>query len=411
MTRERDFDRIARAWLELGPHEAPDRTVEAVLGAIEAESQVRRPPWWPLWRPTSMTRIRILAVAAGLTALAAGAAILGGGNPRPTPSPSTVPSPAVSPSAAPTTASTPGPVPAAILGSWIAPLREAPGITQAATSGISFMDGSDNPAEPGFALDLGLHNSFPQEARADEPEPGVLRLVSRPSPGGCEDRDVGRYRWSKPSDDVLVLELIADACAAREAVVPGTWIRSGIGDSDGGTGIAAAFTPFFEFSLPAGDYEGLANGLDGALLVTGSDGFRFQAMKDPDGFVDRCSEEAGRIDLEPGIDPLLAYLNGSPELAVTDTTELMVDGNRAVRIDLTTGDALAAGGCADGAVLMFAPHVWAVDAVPLEIGQAETFVVTEVDGATIVFEIDDGSGGLPQGVIDSIQFIDELPMP
>jgi hypothetical protein len=182
MTRERDFDRIARSWLELGPQEAPDRTVEAVLEAIETESQVRRPRWWPLWRPTSMNRIRILAVASGLTLLAVGAAVLGPGSQQPPP-PSNLPSPAPSSAVAPTTVASPGPVPAAVLGSWIAPLRDAPGITQAETSGITFNDGIDNPAEPGFALDLGLHTSFPQEARADEVEPGVLRLVSRPSPG------------------------------------------------------------------------------------------------------------------------------------------------------------------------------------------------------------------------------------
>ena len=412
MTRERDFDRIARAWLELGPQEAPDRAVEAVLGAIETESQVRRPRWWPMWRPMTMTRIRILAVAMGLTAIAAGTVILGGGSQRqPTPSPSSLPTPAASAAVEPSTAAVPGPVPAAVLGSWIAPLREAPGITQAATSGISFMDGKENPAEPGFALDLGLHNSFPQEARADEVEPGVLRLVSRPSPGGCQDRDVGRYRWSMPSDDVLVLELIADACAAREAVVPGTWIRSGIGDSEGGTGIAAAFTPFFEFTLPAGQYDGLANGLDGAVAVNGRDGSALHAWKDPDGFVDPCDEAGGRVDLESGVDPFVAYLSASPELTVSGTTERLIDGGRAVQVDVTTRDGLAAGACADGAVLLWAPHVWQVDGITLEIGQTETYIVTEVDGTTIVFEADDAAGGVAASVLDSIHFIDELPMP
>ena len=43
MTIERDFDRIARAWLDLGPNEAPDRSVAAVLQAIETTPQVRRP--------------------------------------------------------------------------------------------------------------------------------------------------------------------------------------------------------------------------------------------------------------------------------------------------------------------------------------------------------------------------------
>ena len=50
MTDERDFDRLARAWLELGPDEAPDRVIAAVLQAVEATPQVRRPLRWPSWR-------------------------------------------------------------------------------------------------------------------------------------------------------------------------------------------------------------------------------------------------------------------------------------------------------------------------------------------------------------------------
>ena len=44
MTSERDFDRLAQAWLELGPDEAPDRAVAAVLQAAETTPQVRRRP-------------------------------------------------------------------------------------------------------------------------------------------------------------------------------------------------------------------------------------------------------------------------------------------------------------------------------------------------------------------------------
>ena len=66
MTSERDFDRLARAWLELGPNEAPDRVVTAVLQAAETTPQVRRPMRWPLWRLVPMTR---LPVAAGAVAI------------------------------------------------------------------------------------------------------------------------------------------------------------------------------------------------------------------------------------------------------------------------------------------------------------------------------------------------------
>jgi hypothetical protein len=107
----------------------------------------------------------------------------------------------------------------------------------------------------------------------------------------------------------------------------------------------------------------------------------------------------------------MAYLSASPELTVSGTTERLIDGGRAVQVDLTTREGLAAGACDDGGVLMWAPHAWEIDGVGLEIGQAETFLVTEVDGSTIVFEIDDATGGVAQSVVDSIHFIDELPMP
>ena len=74
MTDERDFDRLARAWLELGPDEAPDRVVAAVLQAAETTPQVRRPLRWPIWRSFKMNRI---SQAAGLAAVLV--VVIGGG--------------------------------------------------------------------------------------------------------------------------------------------------------------------------------------------------------------------------------------------------------------------------------------------------------------------------------------------
>ena len=56
MSTERDFDRIARAWLDVGPNEAPDRAIATILDAVGTTAQNRRPWRWPFWRPTTMTR-------------------------------------------------------------------------------------------------------------------------------------------------------------------------------------------------------------------------------------------------------------------------------------------------------------------------------------------------------------------
>lgn len=76
MTHERDFDRLARAWLELGPDEAPDRVVAAVLHAAEVTPQVRRPLRWPIWRSFKMNRVSQAAGAAAVLVVVIGGGLL-----------------------------------------------------------------------------------------------------------------------------------------------------------------------------------------------------------------------------------------------------------------------------------------------------------------------------------------------
>lgn len=109
MTEERDFDRLARAWLELGPDEAPDRVVAAVLRAAETTPQVRRPFGSSIWRSFAINRV---AQAFGAVAVL-GILVIGGalflnqrnqptiGGPAMSASPTPRPSLEVSPSPAP----------------------------------------------------------------------------------------------------------------------------------------------------------------------------------------------------------------------------------------------------------------------------------------------------------------------
>ena len=102
MTDDRDFDRLVRAWLELGPDEAPDRVVAAVQQAAEVTPQVRRPLRWPTWRVSKMNRIsQVAGLAAVLVVVIAGGILL---SQRGQPSTG---GPATSPSVAPTSTVTP----------------------------------------------------------------------------------------------------------------------------------------------------------------------------------------------------------------------------------------------------------------------------------------------------------------
>jgi hypothetical protein len=93
MTRERNFERIAQAWLELGPNEAPDRAVSAVLQAVETTPQVRPLSRRLPWRYPIMNRSPIAAALAVAVVIVIGGILLmrpsdqsgvGGASPSPT---------------------------------------------------------------------------------------------------------------------------------------------------------------------------------------------------------------------------------------------------------------------------------------------------------------------------------------
>jgi dipeptidyl aminopeptidase/acylaminoacyl peptidase len=112
MSDDRTFERNARAWLELGPTDPPDRVVQAALLTIESTTQERdlRIPWR---FPTMTTRVG-LAVAAVLGVLAVGLISLK------LPGSNNVGHPSQSPASSPS-ASTPAPSPSdpTTLAGWI----------------------------------------------------------------------------------------------------------------------------------------------------------------------------------------------------------------------------------------------------------------------------------------------------
>jgi hypothetical protein len=108
MTANRDFDAVARAWLDLMPDEAPDRVIESVLLAVDAEPQVRVPRIGG-WRLIPMNRLALASAAAVI--VAAGLFFVAprpsGPSAGPTPSPTATNSPAASPIGSPTRSSAP----------------------------------------------------------------------------------------------------------------------------------------------------------------------------------------------------------------------------------------------------------------------------------------------------------------
>lgn len=77
MTHEQDFDRLAKAWLDFGPDDAPDRVVGAVLQAAETTPQMRRPFGLAIWRSFAMNRVaQAVGAVAVLAVIVIGGALL-----------------------------------------------------------------------------------------------------------------------------------------------------------------------------------------------------------------------------------------------------------------------------------------------------------------------------------------------
>jgi hypothetical protein len=412
MTSERDFDRIARAWLDIGPNEAPDRAIDAILDTIETIPQVRRPWRWPLWRSPTMTRVTMLAVLAGIIAIIVGGLALSGAG--------TGPSPSAVPSSSPAIASpSPGPIPDALVGGWVGAIDDNP---EPARDTIAILFGAldGNALAPDFMVS-GPASTPNLRSTVEAPEPGVISLALEGASPNCSKDDVGTYRWSISADGQwLTTELIEDTCTDRSDVLPGAWQRSLGVDSHGGPGIVTNFLPYLQFTLPAGTY--VANGATETDTINiDSPGYSFKVWKDLDGFVDPCDIDAGRLDLDPGMDGFLAYLTGDPRFTVTSQDEFQIDGHRAVEVQYTIGDSITApcwdldGNPADKTgVLTWNPHASSGGFWNAPIGGLGMVVVTEVDGTSLVFEPVKDSGDtwvIDREVLSTVRFLDALPTP
>jgi hypothetical protein len=250
MTSERDFDRLARAWLELGPDEVPDRVVAGVLKATGSTPQVRRRLRRPTWRLRPMNRsFALAAIAAALVVVVGGGIILT----RPTDpngvagtSASPVTSTSAAPSASPVTSSAGGPIPTILRSTWIGPKRTIAGLLPSDRYQIDL-----GPSTFGFPYDT--RTIAPQLASiASAPAPGQLQFVTTDATAGCKPGDVGRYSWDLSAGGVqLTIVAGTDTCVARAAALPGVWFRVAcqnvpdgcLGDLEAGTFSSQYFTP------------------------------------------------------------------------------------------------------------------------------------------------------------------------
>jgi hypothetical protein len=246
--------------------------------------------------------------------------------------------------------------------------------------------------------------------------PDVVRFSSRSATGpvesggatlrGCATGETGSYRISRSDDGLrLTLEPIEDPCPSRALVYARTWTRSLSMPNSGGIGVVDAFDPLFTVELPPGAYT-TDRAADHLTIAQTVPELQFLAWKDPQGWNDPCNQAKGRYPIEPGADAVVAYFRQLEGFTVDSTSELEVDGHRAVRLQFHANPDVACPQPVEfQAKAETGTRTWF-----LRPGDTDSLVIVELtNDTTLMFEVLPAPNGLEDQVIGSIRFLDQLP--
>lgn len=319
MTATRDSDRIIRAWLDLMPDDVPERSLDAILEAVDAEPQ-RRSVLRGHWRNPLMNRLTLILATVMLGIAVLGGALLAGvGSPNrqsatpPPPAPAaSASSGAGSPSASAAVPSSP--VPDALRGTWTADSEPIPDL---AASGPLFRFVVNTL---GTGAWVQVNDDNPAALRSTSSATGdVLTLVLDRAANGCPTGAIGRYRTTISAGGLeLAVAAIDDPCSVRRAAMERSWIRAHRG-GPGGVALIEQFDPPFLVTLPPAAWTAVPR-VDAIEL--NSPDLTVIALKDPQGFTEPCTTAGGkRRPIAPGLDAFEFYIRSLPGFTVTATDE------------------------------------------------------------------------------------------
>lgn len=422
MTAGRDFERLAKAWLELTPDEAPDRLVEHVRRGIDGLPQDRRPwfrvpsPEWLAWRRpetgwlAAIAAIVIVAIAGGIALTRPGPGVVG-----PSPSHSESPSPSPSPSLA--ALPTEAPADAAVRGTWLAEMP--PDVSLDGVRGDALMSlvvsGTGTSA---YVRPVRASAAPHLTSRAAAGAPGSMVMTTVAPDGGilrglepfpaCPKGGAGTYSIAiSPDGLTLTLATSDDACLARSVILSRTWTRSLVADNPGGTGVVAAYSPMFKLTLPAGAYRRIQLTNDAVEIWRTDESVGLFAFKDPQGFLDPCDSGNGRYEIAYGADAFVEYFAQNPGFTTISTEELTIGGRRAVHLVVEAKRDYA---CATGYLTEFQPKTetstleW-----HLSPGDRDSIFIVEAPGAMVMFGILPIDPALETAILGTVEFLDRLP--
>ena len=393
MTANREFNDIARAWLDLMPSEAPDRVVDTVLQAVEATPQVR-PSYSTSRRFTTMTRFALAAAAAA--AIAIGALIV---YTRPSSNVGPPSGPSPSPSSA-----VPSALDDALRATWLA--IATPNETLGNGGGPVSLEFS--PAGNGVsATNFGPGNGFASSATPVGPD--QIELVLESESGICQAGARGTYRWQLSADrSELTLSGVAEDCTKRGIVLQRRWARSLLGATTVGAGVVDSMDPTFAVTLPDYDYETRTLEDFAEIATPQGDGFSLMVFKNPQPFVDPCSRDEERVPYAPGADAFIEHFQTTDAFEVGEVTELEIDGHRALHADVSGRENYERCPGPDQELYQYTPQACQCHFV-VGPGYTDSMYLVEVGADTFLFIVSPFESASEQSVIDSIRLPFELP--
>ena len=411
MTAIDRFDPFERR-IEAAIHEiAADRQPDYLDDVFRLTAGLAQRPGWTFperWISVNQGTLRAAVLAAVVIAALGGGYALGPGrgpgSAQPTPSPSPTASAGPSPTLEAVLAA-----PQTLWGDWLADVDAIPAIDMPA--GMIQLSVSWERGDQVWLQTTPDYRQLLASVPLAAPD-GELRLRSNAA-SQCPLHSEGRYRWTRSPDGLfLTLDLIEDACADRATVFARTWVHSLGAVNDGGPGVAYGVTPMTQMTLPTGQRMAAEGGEQSQVVKTFGDVQPFRAfvvVRNPGGFGAPCStSDTQKADIAHTTEAFTTYVEGLPGAAVTTTTT-QVGGRPAVRLDVSID---AAVDCASGSIEAFHPenladtYAWA-----FEPGEVQPLYIVQMDAATTFLLWFQGTADEHGAVIDSIQFIDKLPMP
>jgi len=392
MSTERDFDQIARAWLDLMPDEAPDRTISAVLEAVETTPQAIRPASIPR-RIHTMNRFVSAGIAAAVL-IAAGAFLVVS---RPGTDVGASPSPSASASG---TAAGVGPLPDALRATWIGFAGENATLQTGAGPVSLRVDPIGSSVE---AANFGPGHGYASTATqlgADQ-----IQLVLARAGGDCAAGARGVYRWSlAPDRSLLTLTLVSDDCANRGIVFGRQWGRSLLDAGSAGAGFIDSMDPPIRVTLPDNDYQ--ARTLDDFFEIAAQNGLSLMVFKNPQPFVDPCSTDEKRVAYQPGAAAFIDAFRANEAFDVSPSTSLTINGNHAVHVDIGGRGNYAR--CPGQPLDEYTPKACGCHFV---VGQGDTdsMYLIEVGSDTFLVIVSPFESSNEQAVIESIRIPAQIP--